>query len=195
MDSCTRSLFTVVVMVIVYRYCTADCNPTPPNNLSVPAILMNIPGTSHEYSQSKLLSYNYQFNNVNIVVDFRPKIGSQSTDWWAVFSETQVREHGLWCQVLPEDNMGMGDNIGDWYYPPGDTPDGLTLVPNSTSNTVPYQSLKCTNQIGLVLVGNMTNNQGIVRCTTTITGLRRQSNYIVVYSDSVFNNYSEFFHH
>ena len=127
-----------------------------------------------------------------MVTDLRPKVGVQSTDWWTVFSETQVREHGLWCQVLPADNMGMGDNIGDWYYPPGDTPDGSILVPTSDpSNTVPYQSLKCTNQIGLVVDGDVTNNQGIVRCNTTITGLQRQSNYFVVYSDSVFNNYSE----
>ena len=89
--------------------------------------------------------------------------------------------------------MGMGNNIGDWYYPSGDTSDGSILVPTSDpSNTVPYQSLKCTNQIGLVVDGDVTNNQGIVRCTTTITGLQRQSNYFVVYSDSVFNNYSEF---
>ena len=127
-----------------------------------------------------------------IIIGLRPKIGGNSTDWWTVFSESQVREHGLWCQVLPEDNMGMGDNIGDWYYPPGDTPDGSTLVPTSDpSNTVPYQSLKCTNQIGLVVDGDVTNNQGIVRCTTTITGLKRHSNHMVVYSDSVFNNYSK----
>ena len=109
-----------------------------------------------------------------------------------MFSETQIREHGLWCQVLPEDSIGIGDNIGNWYYPPGDTPDGSILVPTSDpSNTVPYQSLICTNQIGLVVDGDLTNNQGIVRCTTTITGLNRQSNYFVVYSDSVFDNYSE----
>ena len=187
MDYCTRGLFIVVVMVIACRYCTADCNPTPQNDLSVPPLISDIPEV---YSKSKLLSHIYQFNNVNIVVDFRPKIGNQSTDWWAVFSETQVREHGLWCQVLPADNMGMGDNIGDWYYPPGDTPDGSILVPTSDpSNTVPYQSLKCTNQIGLVVDGDVTNYQGIMRCTTTITELQRQSNYFVVYSDSVFNNY------
>ena len=88
--------------------------------------------------------------------------------------------------------MGMGDNIGNWYYPPGDSPDGSTLVPTSDpNNTVPYQSLKCTNQIGLMVHGDMSNNQGIVRCTTTITGLKRHSNHMVVYSDNVFNNYSE----
>ena len=42
-----------------------------------------------------------------------------------MFSAKQVKEHGLWCQVILEDNMGMGDNIGDWYYPRsnGNTPD------------------------------------------------------------------------
>ena len=195
MNSCTRSFFIVVVMVIVCRYCSAECNPTPPNDLTVPPLLMNIPDVTEVYSKSKLLSHIYQFSDVNfsVMVDFRPKIGNQSTDWWAVFSASQVRKYGLWCQVLPEDNMGMGNNVGDWYYSPGDTPDGLTLVPTSyPSNNVPYQSLKCTNQIGLVVRDDdVTNNQGIVRCTTTITELERKSNYIVVYSDSVFNSYSE----
>ena len=108
-----------------------------------------------------------------------------------MFSATQAQTYGLWCQVLPADNMGMGDNIGDWYYPPGDTPDGFILLPNGTNDTVPYQSLKCANQIGLVVDGDVTNYQGIVRCTTPIMGLYRQSNYFVVYSDSVFNNYGE----
>ena len=124
-------------------------------------------------------------------LDFRPKIGDRGTDWWAVFSASQVRQYGLWCQVLPDDNNGMGANVGDWYYPPGNTPDGFTQLPNSTNDTVPYQSLKCSNQIGLVVDGDVTNNQGFVRCTTTIAGLKRQSNHIVVYSDNVFNNYSE----
>ena len=124
-------------------------------------------------------------------IDLRPKIGNQGTDWWTVFSATQVQTYGLWCQVLPADNMGMGDNIGDWYYPSEDTPDGFTLLPNGTSDTVPYQSLKCANQIGLVVDGDVTNYQGIVRCTAPITGLNRQSNYFVVYSDSVFTSYSE----
>ena len=126
-------------------------------------------------------------------VDFRSKIGGQGTDWWTVYSVTQVQTYGLWCQVVPADNMNMGSNIGDWYYPPGNTPDGFALVPTTSSNTVPYRSMKCTNQIGLAVDGVVTNNQGFVRCTTTITGLNRQSNYFVVYSDSVFTNYSKSF--
>ena len=33
------------------------------------------------------------------------------------------------------------------------------------------------------------NNQGIVRCTTTITGLSPVHIYVVVYNDTVLNNY------
>ena len=54
------------------------------------------------------------------------------------------------------------------------------------------QSLECTNTIGLLRIGSLANNQGIVRCTTTITsGLDRYVNYFAVYNESVFNNYSE----
>ena len=183
-----------VILLIACRLCssTQQCNSSPPSNLTVPAIVTS-PAWILETSKCSLM-YIATICQVlhGYYIGLRPKIGGNSTDWWTVFSETQVREHGLWCQVLPEDNMGMGDNIGDWYYPPGDTPDGSTLVPtNDPSNTVPYQSLKCTNQIGLMVHGDVMNNQGIVRCTTTITGLKRQSNHMVVYSDSVFNNYSE----
>ena len=84
----------------------------------------------------------------------------------------------------------MGSDIGDWYYPaPGATPDGFTLA---TTSSLPYQSLECTNTIGLLRIGSLANNQGIVRCTTTITsGLDRYVNYFAVYTDSVFNSYSE----
>ena len=103
-----------------------------------------------------------------------------------------MQQHGLWCQIGPSHNAGMGSNIGDWYYPTGNGPDGFTLAPTSDpSNNVPYQQLKCTNQIGLVVDGNMTNNQGIVRCTTTIPNLNIDTQYWVVYSDIVFSNYSE----
>ena len=106
-----------------------------------------------------------------------------------MFSETQVTKHGLWCQVIAENNAGMGSDIGDWYYPPGATPDSFTLASNSS---LPYQSLECTNMIGLLRIGSLSNNQGIVRCNTTITsGLDRYINYFTVYTDSVFNNYCE----
>ena len=188
-------MLTVVMFLILCGYCSPQCSPSPPAGLSVPEILTmpTLNGSNESIGLCKqfitVLSSSLIFL---LIIDLQPKIGGQGTDWFTVFSETQVREHGLWCQVLPEDNMGMGDNIGDWYYPPGDTPDGFTQLPNSTNDTVPYQSLKCTNQIGLVVDGDVTNNQGIVRCTTNITGLQRQSNYFVVYSDAVFNNYSEY---
>ena len=107
-----------------------------------------------------------------------------------MFSESQVRDHGLWCQVYtPTGSVGNSD-IGDWYYPPGVTPDGFTLA---TTSSLPYQSLECTNTIGLLRIGSLANNQGIVRCNTTITsGLDRYViNYFAVYTDSVFNSYSE----
>ena len=122
--------------------------------------------------------------------ELRGVIGGNGVDWWVMFSESQVRDHGLWCQVREGNNAGMGSDIGDWYYPPGATPDGFTLA---TTSSLPYQSLECTNTIGLLRIGNsLANNQGIVRCNTTITsGLDRYVNYFAVYTDSVFNNYSE----
>ena len=115
-----------------------------------------------------------------------------------MFSVSQVKANGLWCQVRNNHTAGMSSNIGDWYYP---TPlNGTTLVPlTSTDNTAPYRQLKCTNQIGLILVdidGNdnpvmITDYQGIVRCVTTVPNLSRQANYFGVYSDDGFSNYSE----
>ena len=87
----------------------------------------------------------------------------------------------------------MGSNIGDMFYPTGNGPDGFTVVPTTDpSNSVPYQQLKCTNQIGVVVDGDVTNNQGIVKCNTTVPNLDRIDNYWVVYSDAVFSNYGEF---
>ena len=110
-----------------------------------------------------------------------------------MFSATQVRQHGLWCQVNPiSTSAGISSNIGDWYYPTGSGADGFTVVPTSDpSNSVPYQSLKCNYQIGLVVDGNVTNNQGIVRCTTTVPNLNFDASYWVVYSDAVFNSYGK----
>ena len=69
-----------------------------------------------------------------------------------------MQQHGLWCQVNTASNAGMGSNIGDMFYSTGNGPDGFTLVPTSDpSNNVPYQQLKCTNQIGVVVDGNVIN--------------------------------------
>ena len=117
-------------------------------------------------------------------VTFRPLIGGYGTDPWAVFSESQVRQFGLWCQVRQVNTNNMPDsNIGRWYYP---TSSGFTMLTNTNNDGNPYQSLKCTNQIGLVVDSDVTNYQGIVRCTTTVPGLNTDSNYMAVYNDSVF---------
>ena len=128
-----------------------------------------------------------------LVSGLQPVVGALQTDTWVVFSVTQVQMYGLWCQISElHITAGMGSNIGDWYYPTtGNTSDGFTLLPNTTDDTAPYQSLKCTNQIGLVVDGDVTNNQGIVRCTTTVPNLDGVANYFGVYSDDVFYNYSE----
>ena len=153
--------------------CTSEhggCSPAPPSTLSngVPSILTS---------------------GNDLTKLFRPVIGKNSTDPWAVFSETQVRRHGLWCQVQESNTNNMTDNnIGDWYYP---TPSGLLALDNISNDGTPYQELKCSNQVGLVVGGNITNNQGIVKCITTITGLDSlfgvsiDANYFAVYEESV----------
>ena len=62
------------------------------------------------------LLYTFILVSACYFTDLRPKIGGQGTDWWTVFNETQVREHGLWCQVLPAQNPADVADIGDWYY-------------------------------------------------------------------------------
>ena len=121
----------------------------------------------------------------------QPIVGGYHTDSWAVFSSTQVKHHGLWCQVRLEDTNNMvNSNIGNWYYPASD---GYTLLPNTNIDTTPYQSLKCANQIGLVVDGNAVNNyQGIVKCNSTVTNLNRFENYFAVYNEvNVYNDYRE----
>ena len=63
---------------------------------------------------------------------------------------------------------------------------GLTPLNNVASDGTPYQELKCDNQVGLVVDGDIMNNQGIVWCTTTITGLSPVDIYLGVYKDAVF---------
>ena len=106
-----------------------------------------------------------------------------------------MQQHGLWCQVNSSSNAGMGSNIGDMFYSTGNGPDGFTLVPTSDpSNSVPYQQLKCTNQIGVVVDGDVTSNYvGFVKCNTTIPNLNIITHYWVVYSDAMFNSYRKFY--
>ena len=190
-------LAIMVLLTVQFVYCSAQGGCSPPAGIlttgddkhgnNVPMILTNIGTCKLEHS---VLDHTCLLSHI-IITDMRPKIGGQGTDWWAVFSETQVRDHGLWCQVLPTQNLANVADIGDWYYPPGDTPDGFTLVPTTSSSSVPYQSLKCTHQTGLLRISSIANNQGIVKCNTTLTNIPRTTNYFLVYSDDVFNSYSE----
>ena len=127
--------------------------------------------------------------NLTVVTVLRSQVGGRGVSPWTLFSRTQVLEHGLWCQVNMASNDGMGSNIGDMFYSTGNGPDGFTVVPTSgSSNNVPYQQLKCTNQIGVIVDGSdITNYQGYLKCNTTISNLNTNTHYWVVYSDSVFN--------
>ena len=169
------------MLLLVCRYSLGQggCSPTPPNTLisGGPSSALrsnNVPNILTAGVQSTL---------------FRPVVGPQGTDPWAVFSETQVRQHGLWCQVQEANTNNMADyNIGDWYSP---TTSGFLALDNINNDGTPYQELKCDNQVGLVVDGDIMNSQGIVRCTTTITGLTSllgvsiDANYLGVYEDSV----------
>ena len=122
------------VLLLVCWFSSAQdggCSPDPPNSLisSRPVNLLsnNVP---------KILAHDGIF---------RPLIGGYGFDPWAVFSESQVRQFGLWCQVRQVNTNNMPDrNIGDWYYP---TSSGFTMLTNTTNDGTPYQSLKCTNQL------------------------------------------------
>ena len=107
-----------------------------------------------------------------------------------MFSATQVQQHGLWCQIGSGYKDGGDGDIGEWYYP---TLNKFTQVPSTPDDSVLYQSLKCTGQIGLVVIGNITDNQGtgIVRCSPSVAN---QAFYLLVYSDMVFQNYCKFLH-
>ena len=169
-------MLTILLLLLVCWFSSAQdggCSPDPPNTL-----ISSRP--------SNLLSNNVPRILMDSVPDtrFRPLIGGYGICTWAVFSESQVRQFGLWCQVRQVNTNNMPDsNIGDWYYP---TSSGFTMLTNTTNDGTPYQSLKCTNQIGLVVDSDVTNYQGIVRCTTTVPGLNTDSNYMAVYNDSVF---------
>ena len=169
-------MLTIFLLLLVCWFSSAQdggCSPDPPNTLM----------PSHP---ANLLSNNVPVILMDSVPDttFRSLIGGNGLYPWTVFSESQVRQFGLWCQVRQVNTNNMSDsNIGDWYYP---TSSGFTMLTNTTNDGTPYQSLKCTNQIGLVVDGDVTNYQGIVRCTTTVPGLNTDSNYMAVYNDSVF---------
>ena len=182
----------LLVLLLVCRYYSAQggCTPSPPGGLRVPSIPTD-PYYWNPYNRKQ----RYTLILLEVLCFFsalRAQIGHHGTAKWTVYSATQVRVYGLWCQVRHTQVAGMGSNIGDWYYPTaGNTPDGFTLLQSTTDDNVPYQSLKCTNQTGLVVDGKVTSNQGIVKCNTTVPSLSREANYFAVYSDDVFNNYGK----
>ena len=139
---------------------------------------------------------------LSVVSVFRPLVGGHLVLPWTLFSRTQVFQNGLWCQVNSDSNAGMGSNIGDMFYSTGNGPDDFTVVPTSepsNTNNIPFQQLKCTNQIGVIVDGNTTNFQGFLKCNTTIsnlmatfTNLEINTYYWVMYTDTLFNGYSKF---
>ena len=190
MDKEFSALAAVAVILLLCRYSSAQggCSPAPPTTLidggpSGALLDNNVPNILIPHPSAKALN-----------TLFRPVVGPQGTDPWAVFSATEVRQHGLWCQVQEVNTNNMADNnIGDWYYP---TPSGLLALDNINNDSTPYQELKCDNQVGLVVDGDIMNNQGIVRCTTNIPGrttlnrLSTDANYLGVYEDSVITTIS-----
>ena len=177
-----RALAAFAVLLLLCRHSSAQggCSPAPPGTL-----IGGGPGTLRSNNVPNILPPNQFVPDAT----WRTVVGGHGTDPWAVFSETQVRQHGLWCQVQESQTNNMADNnVGDWYYP---TPSGLTELNNISNDGTPYQELKCDNQVGLVVDGDIMNNQGIVRCTTNITdlttlaGVSTNVNYLGVYEDSV----------
>ena len=134
-----------------------------------------------------------KFKILSVVLEFRLQVGGQSVTPWTLWSETDIRLHGLWCQVNSANNAGMGSDIGDMFYPTGNGPDGFTVVPTSGTNNVPYQQFKCTNQIGMVVDGDTANFQGVLKCSTTIPNLNTNTHYSVMYQQSVISIYSKLY--
>ena len=113
----------IVLLLFMCKYSSAQdggCSPDPPSTLT------------------SSLPYNLLSNNIPIILTigapdtiFRPLIGGYGTDTWAVFSESQVRQFGLWCQVRQVNTNNTPDsNIGDWYYPTANG--GFTILTNTT---------------------------------------------------------------
>ena len=186
MGRASFGFLTVVVLLLLCRYSSAQggCSPASSKTL----ISGGPPGALRSNNVPNIITSGLSVTPTL----FRIMAGGQGTDPWAVFSETQVRQHGLWCQVQESNTNNMTDNnIGDWYYP---TPSGLLALDNISNDNTPYQELKCDNQVGLVVDGDIMNNQGILRCTTTITGLTTttslstDTNYVGVYEDSAITN-------
>ena len=175
-NSCSVVGAVAVLLLVCSSYSSAEndggCSPAPPNTL-----IASNASTQHSSNNVPLILQTGAPSNI-----FRVLIGSIATLPWTVYSESQVRQFGLWCQVRSSElGSTPANNIGDWYYP---TSSGFDALSSTTNDSTPYQSLKCTNQIGLVVDGDVTNYQGIVRCNTYANS---RTNHVAIYSDNVFN--------
>ena len=174
MTGARKTLAVVVILLLVCRYSSAQggCTPNPPTLMGV-----NNGASVHSNNVPRV-------RTDQAATLFRGSVGGFGMGPWTVFSESQVRDHGLWCQVQQAATGGMADSdIGEWYYP---TTSGLAELNDVVSDSTPYQELKCDNQVGLVVDGDIMNNQGIVRCTTTVTGVSPVDIYLAVYKDNVY---------
>ena len=138
-----------------------------------------------------VINYNYFCCLLDHAV-LRPQLGGRFVEPWALLSSTQLFLHGLWCQVNSANNPSNID-IGDMFYPTGNGPNGFSVASTAT-DSVPFRQLKCTDQIGLVVISNIVNYQGVVKCTTTIPNLDTDTNYWVVYLGSEFISYCKLPH-
>ena len=85
------TMLTILLLLLVCSFFASaqdgGCSPDPPNTLM----------PSHP---THLLSNNVpQILPGGSTVTFRPVIGGYGSDPWTVFSESQVMQFGLWCQV------------------------------------------------------------------------------------------------
>ena len=82
-------LFVLLLPVCWFLSSAQDggCSPDPPNTL-----ISSRPATLLSNKVPKILTDGG-------TVTFRPLIGGHGTTSWVVFSESQVRQFGLWCQV------------------------------------------------------------------------------------------------
>ena len=94
----------VTVLLLVCRHYAAaqngGCSPSPPGTLKSS-------GPHGSLFNNKVPKINAQANIL------QPIVGGYHTDSWAVFSSTQVKHHGLWCQVRLEDT---NNNYGEQQH-------------------------------------------------------------------------------
>ena len=131
MNGAMNTLAVVVVLLLVCRYSSAQggCTPNPPTFSGV-----NSGASVHSNNVPRI-------RTDQSVTVFRGIVGGFGMGSWIVFSESQVRDHGLWCQVRQAATGGLANNdIGEWYYP---TPSGLLALDNINNDGTPYQELKC----------------------------------------------------